>query len=708
MKVNEKNKNYSNLKNQTRTPHTILVVEDDKSFAALIYKKLQQEGYHTEWASTGSEALSWLTENPCTLMLLDYQLPDMTGQQVIYSITEQRRNVPFILMTAHGNEKLAVKMMKLGARDYLVKDQGFRNLLPVITKQVIEQLETEKKLTEAEDALKRSEEKYRMLIENMPDGIYRSTPCGKFIEVNHALIKMLGYDSYEEVMNLNIPQDLYFAPAEREKALALLQHEECPKTTILRLKKKDGSELWVEDHGRIVYDQNGKKLYYEGVLRDITVRKKVEDALRESEMRFRAVTQSANEAIISSNSHGNIITWNLGAQTIFGYREEEVLGKPLTLLMPDRYHEAHRKGMERVLSTGEKNVIGKTIELPGLRKDGTEFPMEVSLAAWETEEGTFYSGILRDITERKRTTEVLKESEEKFRGLAEHSPNMIFINRKGRIIYANKTCEEMMGYTREEFHDPDFDFFTLIAPESKDIIKENFCRHLKGEEIPPYEYTLITKDGKRLNAINTTKLINYEGAKGILGIITDITERKQAEEALRKAEEKYRSIFENVHEGIYQSTPDGHALTANPRLAQIFGYNSPEELIADVTNIGEQFYVDPERNKEFKRLMKKQGSVFGFESQMYRKDGSIAWISENARTICDASGKVLIYEGTMEDITERKLAEEELRKSEARLAEAQRIANLGSWEWDVKNNKLLWSDETYRIFGLRPNEFGAT
>jgi PAS domain S-box-containing protein len=132
-----------------------------------------------------------------------------------------------------------------------------------------------------------------------------------------------------------------------------------------------------------------------------TSRQRAEAALRESELRFRSVAQSANDAIIAADSRGNIIFWNQGAQAIFGYVEADVLGKPLTLLMPPRYRDAHQRGLERLQAIGESHLLGQTMTLQGLRQDGSEFAVELSLATWHTEEGTFYSGILRDITERQ-------------------------------------------------------------------------------------------------------------------------------------------------------------------------------------------------------------------------------------------------------------------------------------------------------------------
>ncbi len=140
----------------------------------------------------------------------------------------------------------------------------------------------------------------------------------------------------------------------------------------------------------------------------------------------------------------------------------------------------------------------------------------------------------------------------------------------------------------------------------------------------------------------------------------------------RQAEEKYRSIFENAVEGIFQTTADGRFLTANPALARMYGYGSPEELLTTVSNIEDQLYVDPERRAEFNRVVQQHDIVSGFEIQIYRKDGSVMWASVSARAVRNASGELLGYEGTVEDITERKRAEEALH--EIREAERRRIA----------------------------------
>ncbi len=146
--------------------------------------------------------------------------------------------------------------------------------------------------------------------------------------------------------------------------------------------------------------------------------------------------------------------------------------------------------------------------------------------------------------------EALIRSEEKFRGLAEQSPNMVFINQAGRIVYANHQCEEIMGYGRDEFYAPGFDFMTLVAPECIQQARASFVRHMESEEIPPYDCSLVTKYGRRVDVILTTRLIDYDEGKAILGIMTDITERRRMEKSLQESESLYRSLFDNMLNGF--------------------------------------------------------------------------------------------------------------------------------------------------------------
>jgi len=182
------------------------------------------------------------------------------------------------------------------------------------------------------------------------------------------------------------------------------------------------------------------------VLYDINERKKAEQKLLEREARYRAVTYSANDAIITTNSAGNITGWNRGAETIFGYTETEVSGQPLTLLMPTRYRDPHLIGMERVLSGGVSHINDKTVELAGLRKDGSEFPLELSLAKWDASEGWFVTGIIRDITERKQA-----EADLRIAAIAFETQEAMMITDTNQVILkVNQAFVRITGYSAEE------------------------------------------------------------------------------------------------------------------------------------------------------------------------------------------------------------------------------------------------------------------
>jgi diguanylate cyclase (GGDEF)-like protein/PAS domain S-box-containing protein len=180
----------------------------------------------------------------------------------------------------------------------------------------------------------------------------------------------------------------------------------------------------------------------------------------------------------------------------------------------------------------------------------------------------------------------------------------------------------------------------------------------------------------------------------------DITGRKTAEAELRQAEDRYRQMFEHASEGMFQTTADGHYLSCNLALAQMYGYESTEALIGSVSDISRQLYADPTTRSRFKELMERDGAVTGFESRIYRRDCSIIWITETARSVHDTAGHFLYFEGFVTDITARKLAEEALRESEERYALAMRGANDGLWDWNLRTGRIYFSPRWLEMLGI--------
>ncbi|WP_175344061.1 bifunctional diguanylate cyclase/phosphodiesterase [Herbaspirillum sp. C9C3] len=232
------------------------------------------------------------------------------------------------------------------------------------------------------------------------------------------------------------------------------------------------------------------------------------------------------------------------------------------------------------------------------------------------------------------------------------------------LEFVSEGCYALTGYTPEDLLlNSRISFLQLTHPEDRAMVRSHIDLCMRERRRIDIEYRIVHADGSlRWVWERGVGLYNAAGAvEAMEGFLQDVTERKEAAQALQEAERRYRSIFENAIEGVFQTTPDGTYIAVNPALARIYGYHSPEDLIVGLRDIRHQLYVEPERRSEFMRLMEQQGSVSNFESRVYRRDGDIIWISENARAVYDDGGTLVCYEGTVEAITERKLYEAEMR-----------------------------------------------
>lgn len=312
--------------------------------------------------------------------------------------------------------------------------------------------------------------------------------------------------------------------------------------------------------------------------------------------------------------------------------------------------------------------------------------------------------VARDVTERRNWESVLRESEEMFRCLADNSPNMIFINQAGRLTYVNKKCEQIIGISRKEFCSPRFHFGSLIAPEFKEQIQDLFRKHATGQEVPPYEYEILTKQGKRLTVINSTKLIQYKGKPAILGVVTDITGRKRAEKTLldlneklarseqqlRKANQKlfkqHSALRENLelYRALVETSPDAILLVdtksrfqmVNRQGAQLFGFRKSADLIGKdaLRFIAEK---DQATARKDAQALAEAGGISRTAYTFLRKDGSSLEGEMSATMVRDATGRPVGFLCVVRNVTDRRKAEEALRESEERYRSFVERANDG-------------------------------
>ncbi|MEO0227887.1 MAG: PAS domain S-box protein [candidate division WOR-3 bacterium] len=423
------------------------------------------------------------------------------------------------------------------------------------------------------------------------------------------------------------------------------------------------NKRWYRCIDRAIRWSDGRFVRYEMAI-DITESKTIEEILRESEQRYRKLFEKSPMAITILDSNGVIIECNDATVALTGYSKNELIGSKITdlpTIKPDEIPQI----LEKFKMMQETKEL-EDDEIEFMRKDGTKKWIRVNGSAILGKEGILgFQIITQDITDIKSFERSIRESEETFRNLAEYSPNMIFINHKGRVVYANKRCEELLGYKKEEFYAENFDFLVLISPQYHDLVKQNFARHLEGKDIPPYEYELISKDGKRLRAIITTKLIDYKGEQAILGIITDITNYIRTFEALKESETKYKTLTENLNVGIYRNSGlDGDFIEVNPAMLKIFGYDKKE----DIQNLKAiDLYLNPDDRDRFNEKMRRDGFVKNLELPLKRKDGSVFYASVSAVAVKNKEGNIQYYDGMIEDITERKLAQKKLEESYQKL-----------------------------------------
>ncbi len=279
---------------------------------------------------------------------------------------------------------------------------------------------------------------------------------------------------------------------------------------------------------------------------------------------------------------------------------------------------------------------------------------------------------------RKRTEATLQIGEERYMELAESLPLAVFeADINGKITYANRMAYEWFGYSVEDF-DNGLNVFQMLISADQERARINFHKALSGNKLPYFEYTARRKDGSGFRCcINSSPIIKAGQLVGLRGVITDLTELKLAEEALRQTEVKYRSMFENSIDAIFQITPSGKLLTANQAAADILGYESPEELISQNNARDRHLFMTPSSWQTLKQNLDKKGSVKKYEFQACRKNGSAAWLSKNAWVVRNSSGQALYYEGHAEDITEWKRAQKEREMMEMQLYQAHKLEAIG-------------------------------
>jgi len=445
----------------------------------------------------------------------------------------------------------------------------------------------------------------------------------------------------------------------------------------------------------------------------------VQHLLSESEDRFRSLVESATDAIIVANGQGLIISWNRAASKIFGYTDEEVTGQPLTLLMPARYRHGNEQGLARMQSTGKGRVMGSVIELHGLKKNGTEFPIELSLASWKNTENTYYSGIIRDISERKKVEQALGKLQRQHSLILTQAGEGIYgLDRDGLTTFINSAAAQLLGYDPDELagrpmhqvlhhSKPDGSPYPIEQCPIYGALRDGLVHRVSTEVFWRKDQTSLPVE------YVSTPIVEQETVTGAVVVFRDITERQEAERAVQEGQDRFRQLAEHIREVFWMTDPTKQrVIYISPGYEEIWG-RSCESLYASPQSWLDAIHPD-DRARVFEAATHQQ--VVGSYNEQYRilqPDGTIRWICDRAFPIRDSSGIVYRIVGFAEDITDQKRIQESLRASEERLELMIRGSSDGFWDWQVppgepwssSHTPVWWSPRVREMLGYTREEF---
>ena len=661
-------------------------------------------------ATSASDGIRIATEAKVNGALINMQIPEMNGIEFCRRLKSDERtcHTPVILLVPQGTDPgLKEKGLEVGADDFIHSPFDIVELVARIKvmfrvnsaeeklRRMNEQLELliDKKTKE----LQESEEKYRSLYTNAPFSYQSLDKNGCFLDVDSTWLRVLGYEK-EEVIGKYFADFLHpnWKPHFEENFPEFKRRGHIDNVQF-KIRRKDGHYLDISFNGHVAYLPDGEFRQTHCVFQDITERKRMELELQQERERFSLAFEASPDAMsINRLADGEYVDINGGFTAITGFSREDTIGK--TSMEIDIWADsADRK---KLITQLEGSGVVNNMEAVFRAKDGRFINGLMSARMIELNGEPHILSITRDIEEIKQAQLKLHESEAKYRTVLEDMQESYYeVDLQGNLTFFNNSLCRLLGYPREELMNMNDRSYT-DAENAKKLYQAFNKVYRTGDQTMGFDWEIIRKDGARRTIEASVSLRkDISGVPvGFGGVIRDITDKKLAEQLLLESEALFRGIYENVSIGLYRTTPDGRILTANPALIRMLGYSSFDEL--SQLNLESNPSQIPETPRSrFKEILEQHDRLDGLESAWRRKDGTLLWIRENARTVRDGNGNILYYEGTVEDVTQRKLAEDKLRESEGKYRLVFNNVPLGIFHYDTEGVILSCNDKFVEIIG---------
>jgi PAS domain S-box-containing protein len=609
-----------------------ILLADDNTDMREYVRRLLEAHCEVEAVSNGKAALHAAETNPPDLILSDVMMPEMDGFELLKTLRNKPalKSIPFILLSARAGEEAKVEGLHAGADDYLSKPFSARELLA----RVRTNLRLHRVRREGIHALEKSIEREK-LVADIVESIRSETDLntvlqktvaslGQFTKADRCTIWV--YDSAQQ--QFLIPENEYRSSED----IARIADTAFPYNPVLpfNLSHQDvinlpdipESEKLTDEDRQMITERGIKSMLHVpilfekkllGVLRIHTVRKKQEwntetvgvveqvaaqvavaihkaallQELKESDALKTAILESSLDAIVSMDHQGKVVAWNAAAERLFGYPRREAIGRNMAeLIIPERFREAHYKGLARFQATGEGAVINKLIEIPALRADGTEFLSELTISLISTEGPPMFTGTLRDITERKKAEQAIKESEEHFRAFANNIQNLAWMaTPDGRSFWYNQRWYDYTGTNFEEMQGRGWE--KTHHPAHIDRVLDSLKEALDKGEAWEITFPLRGADGKYRWFL--TRAYPVEDAEGKvlrwIGTNTNIDDQKRAEQQLQSISEELAAANEEIQASNEELSASNQQLMRINSDLDNFVYTASHDLKAPISNI---------------------------------------------------------------------------------------------------------------------------
>jgi PAS domain S-box-containing protein len=529
----------------------------------------------------------------------------------------------------------------------------------------------------------------------------------KDLKIVHANDKFLDFYKikredliYQNAENLSFP--LEFDPPIGMNIKDALGGRESSINAVYKKKKEE--HFFIIKFIPLVFEDGKKGVTI--IFIDNTEQRKIELAINASEHKLRSIIDQSVDGILLTDEQGTVIEYNTGEETITGIKKEDALGKKVwdiiaeTIPSEKRYKESLKqfKPMaKKFLDVGSGPYDSKYIETPIGCTDGKIKTVQLVVFSIKTDNGFMLCQIARDITDRKQIEDMLRDSENKYRVLAEGTAAALVVINNDKFIEINNATEMMTGYSKDELLK--MDFWSIIHPDYREFVKGKYLARLRGEPVSPYELMFITKSGEERWAEASGGRTTYKGDTVNVLTYYDITDRKKSLEDLTRSETNLAMSQEIAHLGSWDVDINGHVSVSSDECYRIFGLDpkgprkSFEEFMA---------FLHPDDRETIQNYVDSAistGKMFNTRFRIILSDGSIRHIHCVLKPALDNTGAPVTMVGTVQDITEQWVMEEELKKSNAMIYRAQSIAHLGCFSYDMITNKLKLSEEDYKIFG---------